>query len=470
MIRRLHVSAAVPATASADEIAERLADRLARAIISAPGEGHIRYPSRGGHIAAFVEAVSGGTGDSWVFDSFAGARQLAPLTALRTLAERYAVPVVAVLRELSRTNALLPVLSRSSSAELARTWAACLAVPHPRMTAAESTRRLNQWQLDAEELSSIASADAMALLLVGQAIRRGQPAGIAVAAAAAIAATPYRSPGSATSTASAGDQATATPSSGLSATGSGAFQADGAPAFLLLSSFKAVGLGELTTAQRAAVLAAATRTSVSDPAVVLAAGPDDHREGDQRDGADISAVVQRALLADDRLGLARLEMLSIAGHLIVRDATSGIWLTVLEPGTPTETALVPQLAALPRSMADPDGASRARLVLDLSYLLSERDPAPESDIGLQRAVAVAARAGLGHFARRLPGFAASSLPYLSDRFLTPGGVILEVGESLFVQLPSPPLRVVLALAGLDRITVRVPWVPYAVTIAHADAA
>nr|WP_179771047.1 transposase [Actinopolymorpha cephalotaxi] len=76
---------------------------------------------------------------------------------------------------------------------------------------------------------------------------------------------------------------------------------------------------------------------------------------------------------------------------------------------------------------------------------------------------------MGHFARRLGGFGASSLPFLSDRFLTPGGVVADLGESIQVRLPAPPLLVVLALAGLDRTTVEVPWLPKAVTVTHEDA-
>ena len=102
----------------------------------------------------------------------------------------------------------------------------------------------------------------------------------------------------------------------------------------------------------------------------------------------------------------------------------------------------------------------ARIAADLTYLL------PDQPDKASREAAVAARAGLGHFARRLAGFGASSLPYLSDRFLTPGGVIAVYDDSLWVRLPAPPLLVVLALAGLDRATITVPWLRPAVTITH----
>jgi hypothetical protein len=227
-----------------------------------------------------------------------------------------------------------------------------------------------------------------------------------------------------------------------------------------------VGLGELTPAQRAGVLSAATRTAPTDPAISLAAGPDD-----QGEPADIAATVQHALLDDRRLGLERLELHSAGGHLVVRDATSRIWLAVIDPDAPLEPALIPPVRGVPRTVVEPDDVDRARLAADLGYLLPDlSDPAAgRFDLDARRALAVAARAGLGHFARRLPGFAASSLPYLSDRFLPPGGVVVDLGEALLVRLPSPPLLVVLALAGLDTATVRVPWLPQPVTITHEDA-
>ena len=242
--------------------------------------------------------------------------------------------------------------------------------------------------------------------------------------------------------------------------GPAVFEAAGAPAFLLLPSFEKAGLGELTPVQRARVLATATRTAPDDPAITLAAGVDDGPA--TAPGPQITAMVQQALIDDDRLGRERLETFSASGHLIVADATSGIWLAILDPGEPIGSALIPALSTLPCTAARPDDALTARITADLRFLL------PDDAVGAQRAVAVAARAGLGHFARRLAGFGASSLPYLSDRFLTPGGMIADLGESLWVRLPSPPLLVVLALAGLGRTTVTVTWLQPTVIITHED--
>ncbi len=489
LIRRLQVSAAVPATASADEIAERLADRLARALLTAPDDSEVRYPSRAAHIAAFVAAASGGAGGSWVFDSFDGVRLLAPLTALRVLCDRYAVPVVAVLAELSRTDDLRAVLSRASPAELSRTWAACLAVAHPPMEVQEARRHLGSEAEDDTGAPARPSVAAMSLSLAARAFSRGASAGAAAAAAAALVGPDLvsRSPVArrdAPSTAGPVGPGDVRPGRSRGADPA-LFDAAGAPAFLLLGSFENVGLGRLTPNDRALVLAAATQTSPEDPAVALAAGLDsDGEQGspnaddppprggarcdeEARDGpgggaGSIAAVVQQALVDDDRLGMQRLQTHRVGEHTIVADATSGIWLAALGSGDPVESALLPALRELPRAAAEPDHALAARIAADVRFLLGDDGDRTSG------AVAVVARAGLGHFARRLGGFGASSLPYLADRFLPPGGVVADLGKSLEVRLPAPPLLVVLALAGLDRTTVTVPWLAPTVSITHED--
>lgn len=464
LIRRLQVSVPVPATASAEDIAERLADRLARAIRTAPDEGRVRYPSRAAHIAAFIAALAAGTGDTWVFASFDGVRLLAPLTALRTLVERYGLAVVAVLAALHDTGDLPAVLRRATAAELARTWAACLAVPRVLVSRAEAAEHLGDGPVDDARLPAARSAELLALILAARVFARDRPAGVAVAVASVLATTGAVHDASPVRRAKDAERRSGTSGSAAAASpaaGPTVFAADGAPAFLLLPSFAKVGLGELAPAQRARVLAVATRTAPDDPAVVLASG----LEGDEQEpGPDIAYVVQQALIDDDRLGAERLVTLHRGPHMIVADATSGIWLAIVDAAEPVDGALIPPLAGLPISPLVPDDAMTARMVADLRFLM----PADTDTDASGRAVAVAARAGLGHFARRLPGFGASSLPYLSDRFLTPGGVIADLGDSIWVRLPSPPLLVVLALAGLDRTTVEVPWLQPVVTITHED--
>ena len=456
LIRRLSVSAAVPATASADEIAERVADRLARAILAAPDEGRVRYLSRAAHIAAFVDALAAGTGDSWVFESFDGVRLLAPLTALRTLAERYAVPVVAVLAALRSSGDLITVLNRAAPAEVNRTWAACLALPHPAVPASVAMAHLGFVAVDDAEWPALPSAEARSLVLAARAAARGVSPGVAVGVGVTMESAAVRERVPETPARLEAPPVPADPASAASKeAGPAVFEAAGGPAFLLLPSFDKVGLGALTAAQRAQVLAVATRTPVDDPAVVLAAGTTADAPP-----VPIGPVVQQALIDDDRLGAEGLVTYETGGFTVVADAGSGIWLAILDPGEPVAGALITELAARSCTPLQPDDALRARIVADLRFLL----PDGSGDT----AVALAARAGLGHFARRLGGFGASSLPYLSHRFLTPGGVIADLGESIWVRLPAPPLLVVLALAGLDRTTIEVPWLEPIVTITHED--
>jgi hypothetical protein len=70
--------------------------------------------------------------------------------------------------------------------------------------------------------------------------------------------------------------------------------------------------------------------------------------------------------------------------------------------------------------------------------------------------AVAARAALKHFARRLPGFEWASAARLRDGFLA-GPALLRLGERWEAELAPRPLELVLRISGVNRETVAVPW-------------
>jgi hypothetical protein len=76
---------------------------------------------------------------------------------------------------------------------------------------------------------------------------------------------------------------------------------------------------------------------------------------------------------------------------------------------------------------------------------------------LDRALSVAAHHVLRAFAWRLPGFAASNLPYLSSNFLQFTASIEDEPARRVVRLASPPLRLVLNLTGMMRQTYRLSW-------------
>jgi hypothetical protein len=92
---------------------------------------------------------------------------------------------------------------------------------------------------------------------------------------------------------------------------------------------------------------------------------------------------------------------------------------------------------------------------DLSYLaLSDSFQLAR---GLDRALSVAAQNLLRNFAWRLPGFAASSLPYLSANFLDFPGSAEEEPERRVVRLGRPLLHLVSSLTGMSRQTYRLSW-------------
>jgi hypothetical protein len=74
-----------------------------------------------------------------------------------------------------------------------------------------------------------------------------------------------------------------------------------------------------------------------------------------------------------------------------------------------------------------------------------------------RALTVAAQQLLREFARRLPGFAGSNLPYLSRNFLAFGASIEEDDTRRIVRIGRPPLHLILNMTGMTRQTYRLSW-------------
>lgn len=100
-------------------------------------------------------------------------------------------------------------------------------------------------------------------------------------------------------------------------------------------------------------------------------------------------------------------------------------------------------------------ARLGKLTTDLSHLAL-----PDSfrlARGLDGALSVAVQNLLRSFAWRLPGFAASSLPYLSANFLDFSGSVEEEPERRVVRLGRPLLHLVSSLTGMSRQTYRLSW-------------
>jgi hypothetical protein len=83
---------------------------------------------------------------------------------------------------------------------------------------------------------------------------------------------------------------------------------------------------------------------------------------------------------------------------------------------------------------------------------------PEIPAELDLAATLAARAVLKHFARRLIGFDTSSAEHLYQSFLAGVGFVRDTGERIEVELPQPPLAIVLSMAGMLEETYTLPWI------------
>jgi hypothetical protein len=100
-------------------------------------------------------------------------------------------------------------------------------------------------------------------------------------------------------------------------------------------------------------------------------------------------------------------------------------------------------------------AGRNRLEADLSFLTlpASFNITPALDLALS----VAAQGLLRVFARKLPGFASSSLPYLYHNFLDFSASLEEEPERRVIRLSPPPLQLVLNMTGMTRSSYRLSW-------------
>lgn len=69
-----------------------------------------------------------------------------------------------------------------------------------------------------------------------------------------------------------------------------------------------------------------------------------------------------------------------------------------------------------------------------------------------------AHAVLKHFARRLIGFESATAPHLYKNLLAGDGFVRDTGEKIIAELPSPPLAIVLNIAGILEESYILPWI------------
>jgi hypothetical protein len=137
---------------------------------------------------------------------------------------------------------------------------------------------------------------------------------------------------------------------------------------------------------------------------------------------------------------------AFAGALAASDKDIEVW--SLDDGRISGLAQEPQNVAETLARLD-------RLENELAYLaLAKPFCGPRlADLGFS----LMAQGLLRAFARRLPGFARSTLPYLYDNFLDFGATVEAEKDRYLVRLERPPLHIVLNMTGMSRNRYRLSW-------------
>jgi len=125
-------------------------------------------------------------------------------------------------------------------------------------------------------------------------------------------------------------------------------------------------------------------------------------------------------------------------------------LQVEEYHSASATRMAEEDASLKETLARLD-----KLTSELSYLSMASVFCLSGSVDL--ALSVASQGVLRAFAWRLPGFARSSLPYLTGNFLDFPGSIEDEPARHVVRLGRPPLNFILNITGMARSTYRVSW-------------
>lgn len=433
VIRDLHVYTAVPAsepdpTAQARRIADAVAQAVERVVRAGPGVDAVRFASLPGYAAGFVQALLSGAAGSWVYGRLAALRALRPTAAIGAAARQLALEPLAVVGALAVTNAWPRLLAHASPAELVglagtvRAAAGPVAhVPPGLIESALVARETNRirWQptVAARRLALLAPMIAAfgASPAVVEAVWRIEPEAAGGSdpgdAGSALAAAPGADGGSAARPSTVAPGVAIPGATATAATV--AFAAPGAVAFLLLPD-----LDELIPAEGPA---AALAVAAPAPAALRA--------------AVLRAVLGAAVAHDDpALALA-------AGVVAGAEAT----------------ATLPPLQ---------DWLAQLREDPVLGY--EHADDADWFPAG-PPAVRTMAVALLRRFARHLIGFGRAPAGYLAARVLPPGGIVVAGPTTIAVELPSPPLQVVLQLAGLDAFAANTRWLDVPITVTHERA-
>jgi hypothetical protein len=437
VIRDVRAQVNVPA-GEADPAAQagRIADAMRRAVEgivrAGPGTNAVRFAGRADYGASFVQSLVAGSTQTWVYEWFAALRALRPLPAVSAVATALGLPVLDIVAALARTPSWGRIVDGATPPELDRLADTLRAGCGPVVPPAEVVETARRTGADLLATERPAGRAARRLLLLGELITRLGASDMVLAAVWAAEPELLNRPAP-----SAGEVSVASPDEASRASVSPEPTADDDPRRLPRSP----GRDGVALAAPGAVgfmLVADLDGLLPDhgPAAAMA---DSSPAAAHLRAAVIQAVLGPAVPLDDpALQLAG------GGSQASRDR-------------PELTALLSAVWPWVDELAD-DPVLGWRHAGDAAWL------DPEGD----RPLVVTALAGalLRRFAGHLLGFNRASAPYLVERVLPPGGVVVAGEEVIAVALPSPPLRIVLQLAGLDAVEVRPRWLDAAVTVTH----
>lgn len=433
VLRRLDVRVAVPAgepdaATQARRVAGGVARAVRRVVADGPGPDAVRFTSRAEFVAAYVRARLARRGDSWVFERFGSLAALPVVDAVAAASKVADVDLLDAVAELARgggwtrlVTSVTPAEGERLAASLERR-AAGVGAPADVLALVARVRAeraagysegsvpvLTGARARLELVGELAADQAVDAALIA-AIWRLVPASSAPTTEALSPASPARS---GLSEPQPGGHDSPTPTAlDAAASGPQIFASAGAAALLLLADLAELlsDAPELTeptpaaAAVRAAVLAGALGTDADDPAVRLAAG-------------------------------------------LTKAPEPDAWASCLDG--PLD-AWVEALAADPvLGWQHPDDPAHVATTT-----------ARDGRLG------TAAIALLRRFARHLPGFGRSAAAHLVPQVLPPGGTVRVTDDLIEAVLPAGPLHVLLALASLDAVACRVPWLPQRVVVTH----
>jgi hypothetical protein len=450
-IRRLEVDLTVDTTLSPDHIAARLTEAIAKGVRRARTDGArvLSYRDRSRFLADFLRDLAAGRAwERWWFASFDGLRMLPVSAAIRTAVLAEPSEGLAALLTLS-PPALAHVLGKLTASDAARLLAGFAALGADDIPVERSVTALAVAPAEAGSFS------ALAIYLEAVRIDRDCAGRQLAALASALAALDHllaERPGEPAVTLlrrlqRRGKYAITKATAAL------------APMLLLAAKLRRPLIGRAAT--RRGIAAARIGSSIGaavdrrttfgglfillaslDVAAIAAAAADAREEDD--------------LPAASLIGLATLA--ACAGRAQAADVLADpIWREAfgLQPSfgaadvSAALAAIAPAVWTVLDTIADPI-ATRA----DARFLLSPR--ATAGGRAAAHTIARLARATLTRFARRLPGFAASSAGFLYRNVLAVSAAVETTPEGFSVTLERAPLDVLLSISGIADAVVAGP--------------